>query len=115
MSIRKHHHRAATEWPSETYEVGYGKPPTAFRFKKGVSGNPTGRPPRRPASEPTLASAKKPPDVRSPDVSDEQLLRLVKARKLIWQALFDLRDDRRAPEAKLKVPKRRGSSASRTS
>ncbi len=26
------------------YEVGYGKPPEATRFRKGVSGNPKGRP-----------------------------------------------------------------------
>ena len=26
------------------YTVGYGKPPTATRFKKGQSGNPKGRP-----------------------------------------------------------------------
>jgi hypothetical protein len=26
------------------YEVGYGKPPQATRFKKGQSGNPKGRP-----------------------------------------------------------------------
>jgi hypothetical protein len=26
------------------YEVGYGKPPAAHRFKKGMSGNPVGRP-----------------------------------------------------------------------
>jgi hypothetical protein len=26
------------------YEVGYGKPPKATRFKKGKSGNPSGRP-----------------------------------------------------------------------
>jgi hypothetical protein len=26
------------------YEVGYGKPPAERRFKKGVSGNPRGRP-----------------------------------------------------------------------
>ena len=26
------------------YEVGYGKPPRSTRFKKGVSGNPKGRP-----------------------------------------------------------------------
>jgi hypothetical protein len=26
------------------YEVGYGKPPEQFRFKKGQSGNPKGRP-----------------------------------------------------------------------
>jgi hypothetical protein len=29
------------------YEVGYGRPPTHTRFKKGQSGNPNGRP-RRP-------------------------------------------------------------------
>lgn len=28
----------------DDYEVGYGKPPKASRFRKGVSGNPTGRP-----------------------------------------------------------------------
>jgi hypothetical protein len=26
------------------YEVGYGKPPHPTRFKKGISGNPKGRP-----------------------------------------------------------------------
>jgi hypothetical protein len=30
--------------PSTDYEVGYGKPPKASRFKKGQSGNPSGRP-----------------------------------------------------------------------
>jgi hypothetical protein len=29
---------------SSAYEVGYGRPPTATRFKKGRSGNPRGRP-----------------------------------------------------------------------
>jgi len=29
---------------SPRYEVGYGKPPQGTRFKKGKSGNPTGRP-----------------------------------------------------------------------
>jgi Family of unknown function (DUF5681) len=29
---------------SRTSDVGYGKPPQATRFKKGVSGNPKGRP-----------------------------------------------------------------------
>src|SRR5579859_5343264 len=27
-----------------TYKVGYGKPPKHTQFKKGVSGNPSGRP-----------------------------------------------------------------------
>ena len=28
----------------DRYEVGYGKPPKSTQFKKGVSGNPKGRP-----------------------------------------------------------------------
>ena len=30
--------------PTGDYEVGYGRPPKHTRFKKGVSGNPKGRP-----------------------------------------------------------------------
>ncbi|MGB8028326.1 MAG: DUF5681 domain-containing protein [Terracidiphilus sp.] len=29
---------------TENYEVGYGKPPESGKFKKGTSGNPSGRP-----------------------------------------------------------------------
>jgi hypothetical protein len=29
---------------TEDYEVGYGKPPESCKFKKGTSGNPSGRP-----------------------------------------------------------------------
>jgi Family of unknown function (DUF5681) len=29
---------------SDSYEIGYGKPPKATQFKKGSSGNPKGRP-----------------------------------------------------------------------
>ena len=28
--------------PSKSYEVGYGRPPKKFRFKRGQSGNPSG-------------------------------------------------------------------------
>lgn len=31
------------------YDVGYGKPPREGRFKPGISGNPKGRPKRRPS------------------------------------------------------------------
>lgn len=33
-----------TKQPDADYEVGYGRPPKATRFKKGQSGNPKGRP-----------------------------------------------------------------------
>jgi Family of unknown function (DUF5681) len=34
--------------PGEPYEVGFGKPPKRTRFKKGRSGNPKGRPRKKP-------------------------------------------------------------------
>jgi hypothetical protein len=34
--------------PGAPYEVGFGKPPKHTRFKKGGSGNPKGRPRKRP-------------------------------------------------------------------
>ena len=34
--------------PGDPYDVGRGKPPKGTRFKKGVSGNPNGRPPKKP-------------------------------------------------------------------
>jgi hypothetical protein len=34
--------------PGDPYEVGFGKPPKQTRFKKGRSGNPKGRPRRKP-------------------------------------------------------------------
>jgi hypothetical protein len=29
---------------SQAYEIGFGKPPKSRRYKKGQSGNPSGRP-----------------------------------------------------------------------
>jgi hypothetical protein len=46
MNTHKHQHDAATDLRREDDEAGYRRPPAAFRFKKGVSGNPKGRPPR---------------------------------------------------------------------
>jgi hypothetical protein len=34
--------------PGDPYEVGFGKPPKHTRFKKGRSGNPKGRPRKKP-------------------------------------------------------------------
>jgi len=31
----------------QTYDIGYGKPPISKQFRKGVSGNPSGRPKRQ--------------------------------------------------------------------
>ena len=36
------------------YEVGYGKPPVASRFKPGQSGNPKGRPEHRSSNQSVL-------------------------------------------------------------
>ena len=33
-----------TKPPTDKYQIGYGKPPEETRFKKGKSGNPSGRP-----------------------------------------------------------------------
>lgn len=32
----------------DDYKIGYAKPPKQYRFKKGLSGNPTGRPRKAP-------------------------------------------------------------------
>jgi hypothetical protein len=34
--------------PGDPYEVGYARPPKQTRFKKGISGNPHGRPRKKP-------------------------------------------------------------------
>jgi hypothetical protein len=40
--------------PNDKYEVGYGRPPAAGRFKPGQSGNPNGRPRRRKKAMPAI-------------------------------------------------------------
>ena len=82
MSKQRDH--SATDRHLKDYEVGYRKPPVAFRFKKGASGNPKGRPPGR------LGGEKMQRGGPSAGVSDEELLQMVKARKITWQALFNL-------------------------
>ena len=39
-------HLSETPNPPKDYRIGYGKPPKHARFRKGVSGCPTGRPKR---------------------------------------------------------------------
>lgn len=39
-----------------SYAVGYGRPPLETRFRPGQSGNPRGRPRKRPPEDPALAS-----------------------------------------------------------
>jgi hypothetical protein len=34
--------------PGDPYDVGYARPPQHTRFKRGLSGNPFGRPPKKP-------------------------------------------------------------------
>jgi hypothetical protein len=52
------------------YDIGYGKPPEGRRFKKGQSGNPSGRPAKN-AKNAKNAKSAQPVLVRK---SDEQIL-----------------------------------------
>ena len=123
------HKRRTPDGPgAEKYEVGYGKPPSASRFKKGMSGNPKGRPPGRrnlealytmmmkAALKGKLDEALKATTLlrvaesdaarraapkrksRGSDLTDEEILQLVKERKLTWLALLDLYLDEKLAE-----------------
>jgi nucleoid-associated protein YgaU len=45
---RQHRDGKERATPGDPYEVGFGKPPKRTRFKKGHSGNPKGRPRKKP-------------------------------------------------------------------
>lgn len=53
----------------KSYEVGYGKPPKATRFKKGTSGNPSGRPKKK-SLQSTPEASSRPIDNEQIEVSD---------------------------------------------
>ena len=45
--------RSSSSGGGGEYEVGHGKPPKSSQFKKGSSGNPSGRPPKTPLADPS--------------------------------------------------------------
>jgi hypothetical protein len=48
LQKRKVDENMRDDFETEDYEVGYKKPPESGQFKKGVSGNPSGRPKKPP-------------------------------------------------------------------
>jgi hypothetical protein len=114
VNTEKDQHRSPARRELSGYEVGYGRPPHTFRFKKGVSGNPKGRPPGRrylealramideavskiehgkaefQMSKPAAMKISRRRGSRSVEFSDEELLRMVKDRKISWLALIHL-------------------------
>lgn len=70
------------------YDVGYGRPPTRFQFKKGVSGNPNGRPPGQTGEKKRDMDMVNGPSKGS-RLTDEELLQIVKERRLSLGALLN--------------------------
>ena len=70
------------------YDVGYGRPPTRFQFKKGISGNPSGRPSGQPKAK-VLGVDVKNVQPQARELTDEELLRILKERKLSLDALLN--------------------------
>jgi hypothetical protein len=56
--------------PGDPYEVGFGKPPKQTRFKKGRSGNPRGRPRKRPDLYSELTKVLHPPHGPTPGLPE---------------------------------------------
>ncbi len=54
--------------PKSDYETGYRRPPTAHRFRPGVSGNPAGRPKKTPTAQDLIErEARRLVKIKTPD------------------------------------------------
>ena len=76
---------------AENEEVGFGKPPTATQFKAGKSGNPRGRPKKKPAPSAIPHMSEE----RMKDIIQEEAYRLISVRDgdkqvqiPVFQAMF---------------------------
>ena len=81
---------------TKDYQVGYGKPPVEYRFKKGRSGNPRGRPKKTKRLDSTIVQAL---DAFIPITADGKA-RVITKREAIARRLFTkaLHGDARALE-----------------